>query len=539
VNLSYRPALKRLAPATVLLVAAGGLTAAGLAASQASAAAPTPALQLVTPVATQTIERGKGENAYLYGLGVYVVAQKAAVEIRTQRTDYTKPIDATLSVGEGATATKTALPSSLFSHVDTIDNFFTLGVTDSAGKLVKKTSIPFCPNDYSAARAYPDGAATSPYPYQCGSHPFAIGGVFGIQRGWSVSALNSWDNPASFKGKDGTYTVQLLINKPWRDTLKMTKAQSTGTIKVKVKSVDYGDKGATPVSAASSMPAMAGMSMPAANGKLSPQMAILEAARVRALGHASKPAASAPTGKLSAKAVEADTPKPDLRALPAYQIDLERKVVKGKPTKTTYINFGATVWNAGPSPLVVDGFRRPGTALMDAYQYFFDNNGNEVGSAPAGTLQWDPRVGHQHWHFTAFATYRLLDSTQKTALISGKEAFCLAATDGINLNVENADMRPDSTDLATACGEEGALSVREVLATGWGDTYSQARPGQSFDITKVPNGTYYIEVLANPDNKLAEGSTTNNRALRKIKLGGKVGGKRTIKVYDYKGIKAP
>jgi hypothetical protein len=537
VNLSHRPALKRLVPATVLLVAAGGLTAAGLSAAQADTAATTPALQLVTPVATQTIERGKGENAYLYGLGVYVVAQKAAVEIRTLRTDYTKPIGATLAVGSGDTATKTALPSSLFTHVDTIDNFFTLGVTDSAGKLVKKVSVPFCPNDYSAARAYPDGAATSPYPYQCGSHPFAIGSVFGIQRGWSVPAMNSWQDPASFKGKDGTYSVQLLINKPWRDALKMTKAQSTGTIKVKVKTVDYGGKGAA-VSAASSMPDMPGMST-AATGKLSPQMAILEAARVRALGHASKPAASAPTKKLSAKAVEADTPKPDLRALPAYQISLERKTVKGKPTKTTYIDFGATVWNAGPSPLVVDGFRRPGTALMDAYQYFFDNSGNEVGSAPAGTLQWDPRVGHQHWHFTAFASYRLLDSSQKTALISGKEAFCLAATDAINLNVENVDLRPDSTDLATACGEEGALSVREVLATGWGDTYSQSRPGQSFDITKVPNGTYYIEVLANPDNKLAEGSTTNNRALRKIKLGGTVGGKRTIKVYDYKGIKAP
>ena len=537
-NLSYRPVLKRLAPATVLLVAAGGLTAAGLTAGQASAAAPAPALQLVTPVATQTIERGKGEDAYLYGLGVYVVAQKAAVEIRTLRTDYTKPIGATLSVGEGATATKTTLPSSLFTHVDSIDDFFTLGVTNSAGKLVKKVSVPFCPNDYSAARAYPDGAPTSPYPYQCGSHPFAIGSVFGIQRGWSVTALNSWQNPASFKGKDGTYKVTVLINKPWRDALKMTKAQSTGTINVKVKSVDYNGKAAGSSTAASAMADMPGMSM-AATGPLSPQMAALEAARVRALGHASTPAASAPTKKLSAKAVADDAPKPDLRSLPAYQIGLERKIVKGKPTKTTYINFGATVWNAGPSPLVVDGFRRPGTKLMDAYQYFFDNSGNEVGSAPAGTLQWDPRVGHQHWHFTAFASYRLLDSTQKTALISGKEAFCLAATDSINLNVDNADMRPDSTDLSTACGEEGALSIREVLSTGWGDTYSQSRPGQSFDITKVKNGTYYIEVLANPDSKLAEGNTTNNRALRKIKLGGTVGGKRTIKVYDYKGIKAP
>ena len=231
---------------------------------------------------------------------------------------------------------------------------------------------------------------------------------------------------------------------------------------------------------------------------------------------------------------------PDLRTLPAYQIALDKTDGNGKKSKNTYLDFGATVWNAGPSPMVVDGFRRPGTRLMDAYQYFFDQNGNEVGSAPAGTLQWDPRKGHTHWHFTAFASYRLLDSTKKVALISGKEAFCLAPTDSIDLTVDGAQWRPDSTDLMTACGQgqEGALSIREVLSTGWGDTYSQSLPGQSFNISKIPNGIYYIEVLANPDHKLTESNTGNNSALRKVKLGGKVGGKRTLKVYPYQGITA-
>jgi len=470
---------------------------------------------------------------------MFVVAPKSAVEIDTHRNSYRDPIQATLKVGSGNSAITTNLPAGLVTKPDALSNFFSVTVKTAAGKQVKQTRIGFCPNDYSAARAVPDGASTSPYPYQCGNHPFAIGDVFGIQRGWSAHALNNYDAPPSFKGKDGTYTVTLTIAPAWQKALGMTAAQSTGTLKIKVKTVK-GDGEGMGAGAASTV-GMAGMAgMDHSSGHLSPQMAKLHAARVRALGRPNTPNATAPKKTLTAAKAAALGPVPDLRTLPAYQIALDKTDGNGKKSKNTYLDFGATVWNAGPSPMVVDGFRRPGTKLMDAYQYFYDNNGNEVGSAPAGTLQWDPRKGHTHWHFTSFASYRLLDSTKKVALISGKEAFCLAPTDSIDLTVNGAQWRPESTDLMTACGqgEEGALSIREVLSTGWGDTYSQSLPGQSFNITKIPNGIYYIQVLANPDHKLTESDTTNNSALRKVKLGGKVGGKRTVKVYPYQGITA-
>ena len=60
-----------------------------------------------------------------------------------------------------------------------------------------------------------------------------------------------------------------------------------------------------------------------------------------------------------------------------------------------------------------------------------------------------------------------------------------------------------------------------MLAAGWGDTYTQYRAGQSFRVDKLPNGVYYVEVAANPDGNLVESSTTNNVALRKIRLSGK------------------
>ncbi len=74
-----------------------------------------------------------------------------------------------------------------------------------------------------------------------------------------------------------------------------------------------------------------------------------------------------------------------------------------------------------------------------------------------------------------------------------------------------------------------SLSIREVLASGWGDTYAQFRAGQSFDLRGLPNGTYYVAVIANPDHRLVEGNTDNNVSLRKVRIGGRPGA-RTVQV---------
>ena len=78
------------------------------------------------------------------------------------------------------------------------------------------------------------------------------------------------------------------------------------------------------------------------------------------------------------------------------------------------------------------------------------------------------------------------------------------------------------------CGSTTALWVQEMLPVGWGDTYSQSVAGQSFDISNLPNGTYYIEVLANPQKVLHESNTTNDVSLRQVILGGKPG-HRTVR----------
>jgi hypothetical protein len=72
------------------------------------------------------------------------------------------------------------------------------------------------------------------------------------------------------------------------------------------------------------------------------------------------------------------------------------------------------------------------------------------------------------------------------------------------------------------------------MPVGWGDTYYQVA-GQSFDITHVPNGTYYIEVTANPLRVLHETTTRDDVSVRKVILGG-TAGHRTVKVPAWHGI---
>jgi Lysyl oxidase len=543
----YRRALKWAAPTTALMVAAGLSAVLPITGAEAAESAPT--LKLVVPTATQKIDRWSDEDIYLYDLNMYAIATKK-IEINTRRAlPYTNPVQSKITIGEGSTAKTTTLTTAQMPYVDHLDKFFTLQIKDAQGKVVKNTTTSFCPGSWQAARATADAPSTSPYPQQCGDHPFALGGVLGIQRGWSVPALGDWYSPASFTGPDGTYKIHIVINPTWQKILGLTAAQSAADITIDVTTSDDGGKGR---SAATSMAGMAGMSgmehmdHEGAAPQLSPQHAAMEAGRKASLGHRNTPNAQRPTQIKALKAMTAqgagttaaaDIPKPDLRSLPAYQIGLDTESEPGK----TYIDFGATVWNAGRSPLVVDGFRKVGTDEMDAYQYFFDKSGQQVGYTPAGGLQWDGREGHNHWHFKAFASYSLLDANQKNPILSQKEAFCLAPTDAIDLHVTNANWKPSSTDLTTACGQDsqGTLSIREVLDSGWGDTYGQYLPGQSFDITDVANGTYFIEVKANPDKVLTESDTTNNRALRKIVIGGTKGGKRTIKVPAYQGIAAP
>ncbi|MGW0585020.1 lysyl oxidase family protein [Streptomyces sp. NPDC002920] len=568
----HRKGLKRgafAAGAALTVVAVAGAAPGAGAAPQSTAGKPK--LKLVAASKAVTLDRYDwGDGVQLdFDLGTYVTVDNAPLELKVTRKSYKDPVVAQQILRNGKKVTTKKLPAGLVKDFGGLPGFLEISVKNSAGAEVKKIKSNFCPNNASG-RLRPDAPATSHYPESCSTNPFTLGSVWGVEKGWAANTTTyEYDKPVDLPA--GEYTAKVAVAKKYRDLFGIPNDQPT--IKVTVRQFDNGggEGGGVGLTRGGSsamshdmagmdhsgMAGMAGMDMGGAGHHYGPRGAdapvpsdLSHALQDRGLashlgdgsGHtdgsriasALKANTKRPTGRAT---VPANAPKPDLRSLPAWDI----AITDGEDGDTAgrdYLAFSANVWNAGPAPLVVDGFRKPGADLMDAYQYFYDAKGKQIGYTPTGTMEWDPRIGHEHWHFTDFASYHLLSADKKDIVKSGKEAFCLANTDAIDYTVKNANWHPNNTDLSTACGQQNSISVREVLDVGSGDTYTQYRPGQSFDVTGLANGTYYIEVVANPAKRLKETNLKNNISYRKVVLGGTTG-HRTVKVPPVDLINAP
>ncbi|MGW4216885.1 lysyl oxidase family protein [Streptomyces bacillaris] len=582
----------RLTRPSIAVAAAVVMTAGVVAAApDATTAQPGPKLSLIAASASVTLDSWKEDPGVYLDLGTYLTSENGAFELKVTRKSYKDPVVAAQIIRDGKKTLTKALPAGLVKDFSGLPDFARISVIDAAGKSVLERTEAFCPNNASG-RVRPDAPANSKYPQSCPVNPFTLGSVWGVENGWAANTYAGYYSDA-VQLPAGTYTAKISVTKTYRDlfgiadkpqSVKVTvrerswegegegeevSAPSAGAAASKTAAPSGHDAHAGHGAAPAAASAHAGHGAPARTD--APAAATTGAGATFNVGHGPYPPAppalpwalkrqatekgvlggqgfsaaaigdragqtdgsrQAPGARPNAerpagKATVPDVPKPDLRSLPAYGITISDgdEDVPGKD----YLAFSANVWNAGPAKLVVDGFRSPGKELMDAYQYFYDAQGKQVGYTPTGTMEWDPRPGHEHWHFTDFASYRLLKADRKETVRSGKEAFCLANTDAVDYTVKNANWHPENTDLSTACGQENSISVREVLDVGSGDTYTQDLPGQSFDITDLPNGTYYIQVLANPENRLKETDLSNNSALRKVVLGGKKGA-RTVTV---------
>lgn len=474
------------------LLAALALTLpAALSSAPAGAEEPAPRADTVSPL---TLWAPAKIVTYAYGkrvwtdLGLRVIAQGDPFELWSTRPSYDAPILTEWRTPGGTVA----LPDGVMSDFSGLEKFLRISVQRVGSTEVQKLSRKACLNSWSE-RVHPDAPATSPYPRGCWYNPYSLGSVQGVQAGWAAPVM-AQDRPLRLA--PGKYDVTARIAQPYTDLFEIADADATRTVRLVVKKQDPGP-----------------MYRPAPHSD--PQSSVAQ------------PAAHEPRGTSGGRIAG---PVPDLRSLPAWGI--------GVSQNGNFLQFSATVWNAGDSPLVVDGFRNESQDEMDAYQYFFDADGNQTGYQNVGHMHWDTRPTHQHWHFKDFASYELLNADQTRAVKSRKEAFCLANTDSVDLTVPNAMWNPENTDLSTSCGDYGSLSIREVLASGWGDTYAQFRAGQSFDLRGLPNGTYYVAVIANPKDRLVEASTDNNTSLRKVIIRG-TEGHRTVRVPQVGIIQEP
>lgn len=456
----------------------------------AKAAVTNPTLKLISAGEKVTLYKFQGQGGVYLDLGMYLGSVGAPFEIQIARPDYTQPpVASQILRGPGGQTELREIPAEMLAGWSGFKDFINVNITKRDGTPVKDLSLDFCPNGYERQRLSDNGPAIPTYPDGCYANPFTRGVLWGIDEDWAVNPLGYDTRPVRLRV--GRYLLTASIAPAFAEFFGVDPATSSASFKVRVEEFedDCGEYGCKP----------------------------------HPMRRAAERSAAVPT-------MESPDPSllPDLQALPAFGIGIDHR------RKKDFLTFGANIWTAGASSLVVEGFRRSGEDVMDAYQYFYED-GEAIGRAPVGELGYDPRDGHNHWHFRQFAGYALWSASQTEIVRSKKEAFCLAPTDAIDQLLPNAVRNPGQVGLGTNCGGPKALWIRETLPLGWGDTYYQGLPGQSFNITNLPNGTYYIAVEANPTGSLFEQDYENNVELREVILKGRFGTRR-VEVPPWNGI---
>ncbi len=466
-------------------------TAPGASLASARQADQGPTVKLIVAQNVITVQK-QGKQRVFLDPGVWVASLGSPLEFDVQRVTYLQPVTITqvIHLPGGGTRIR-ALPRSLLNGFNGLRDFVRLTVKNSQGTVVARERAGLCPA-FNPERATPDSPATSPYPQFCTSNPFQKADVWGIPKGWAVDPFGGFGFGPGLRLALGTYRVTMSINRPYTGLLHVSPANATASVTVRV------------------------VRATGCCGPSRPQR------RVPGL-----PLPSLPRN-IPILATPPRAALPDLVPLPSWGI------ATGRLGHHDFLNFGATVWVGGNSPLDVEGFRSNGSPIMKAYQYFW-RNGRVIGRVRAGTMGFESGAGENHWHFQQFAQYRLLNSAKAVAVRSQKVGFCIAPTDAIDMLLPSAVWQPSQIGFFGACGSPASLWVQEYMPVGWGDTYFQFLSGQGFDITNVPNGTYYIEIIANPERVLRESNMGNDVSLRRVLLGGRPG-HRTVRVPAWHGI---
>ena len=221
------------------------------------------------------------------------------------------------------------------------------------------------------------------------------------------------------------------------------------------------------------------------------------------------PASGVPTG---------DPLYPDLITRPPYGV----RLVSGKGATFRRLFFSNTIGNIGSGPLELRPENNATAGTTNAIQEIYALGGTAgKGGGPPITLVSSSLVGvfvfhpaHNHWHMADFAKYELRSinpdgTTGPVVASTDKVSFCMIDTDTIDSTLEHFGM-----GLSHSCGQ----SARQGVKVGMGDTYSSSLPDQFIDITTVPDGTYRLVSVADPNatdrpnGRLIETNDSNNAA---------------------------
>jgi len=176
--------------------------------------------------------------------------------------------------------------------------------------------------------------------------------------------------------------------------------------------------------------------------------------------------------------------------------------------RVLYRFYGALP-NIGDGPLEVrevthiDGEER----TQDVFQRIYDSEGGMT-EVHIGTFSDAFSIPPRHLFLPGIAQYNLRTVTAGNgvgAIVASNDKTSMAVVDSADYN----KALPGAPDSPVYTSVQSAILG---ISIGWADVYSTGLPGQWIDVTGLPDGEYWLEVIANPygPERIQESDYTNN-----------------------------
>jgi len=179
-------------------------------------------------------------------------------------------------------------------------------------------------------------------------------------------------------------------------------------------------------------------------------------------------------------------------------------------------------YNGGPGPLVIQPAYNAASGNYQGTQYIYSlsSSGNWTVAQTvrvAGDFVFDSAHGHFHFPFTTYGLYTVgaNGGPGTPVATSGKISFCINDSFIYNSSLPHAGALGN----LGSCSDPTSLRGLDIGAV---DEYDQTDDGQSISIAGVPNGTYWLRAIVDPDNYLAEASKANNETDVELTINGDV-----------------
>jgi Lysyl oxidase len=174
------------------------------------------------------------------------------------------------------------------------------------------------------------------------------------------------------------------------------------------------------------------------------------------------------------------------------------------------IRFSTILANIGDGDFVLRATRRHDGWQVDQ-DVHYSKSGAKVYRTPAG-LVW-AGDGHNHWHVRRIAIGRLEPYTKDgrpppndgRGLTDTKIGFCYYDLARLEEDASQNPVFPHE-----GCGTATDTEIGMGLSWGWMDIYGSKLPGQTIDVTDVPDGTYRLWISVDRNGWFHEKRRDNN-----------------------------